>query len=331
MLLFALLVHFLTDVSSASVPVSVSVGHSASLPCDGAVAAGIPEEKLYIQWSTKGQLVYESHNASVSLGEGFEGRVEVPREKVRGGDFSLTIRGTLLSDEGLYECFYEGGDARLIFLTRVDLTFTAHSDSLTLRSGANLTLPLYTAEPVEVLFSSQGSNSSVSVCAVERGAVSHPDTGYEHRVSVQSGCLTLCSLTATDQGNYTVRDCSTGRTVSSFSVSVSASVADPPQDSTAAIAVSVSLVLAILLAGAAGVVWRNWRGSGGRQTGTPGYSVTYSHADAPEPQSVELKPGEKHTLSTASNELTPAASSSSPVPSGVSLSAVPLLNGTQSP
>ncbi|XP_066580573.1 tyrosine-protein kinase-like otk [Amia ocellicauda] len=378
---------FLTKVSSAPVPVSVSLGESVSLTCDGSAAAEIPEEKLHILWKMPGHEVLVLSSGSLFPGPGFEGRAEVPTEKIRQGDFSLTIHRTLLSDEGLYECLYEGANDEMKFLGDVYLAVTArqdfltlrsganlsfplhssapvqvlfaaagsaksprvllnssglpgpgyehrvsvqsgfltlrsltaadqgnytvrdcstgrtvstvsvsveaHRDSLTLRSGAALSLPLFTAEPVEVLFAAAGEGASVSVCAVERGAASRPGPGYEHRVSVQSGSLTLRSLTAADQGNYTVRDCSTGRTVSTVSVSVS--VADPPQDSTAAIAVSVSLALVLLLAGAAGVVWWKWRGSGGRRTETPGHNDPCSHADAPEPQSVELQHGEKHT------------------------------------
>ncbi|XP_066580222.1 uncharacterized protein LOC136771676 [Amia ocellicauda] len=237
----------------SSTTVSVSVGDSVTLPCDGAAAAGISEEKLYIQWKSTERDVWQSIYGSISLGRHFEGRAEVPRERIRQRDFSLTINSTLLSDEGLYECYYKNGGIYMKFLGSVQLTVTSVSKALSLQSGAALSLPLFTAEPVEVLFAAAGEGASVSVCAVERGAASCPGPGYEHRVSVQSGSLTLRSLTAADQGNYTVRDSRTNRTISSVSVSVSEEDPSPSASSPPASAVTVTATVAAVCVSLAAV------------------------------------------------------------------------------
>ncbi|XP_066580863.1 uncharacterized protein LOC136772073 [Amia ocellicauda] len=177
---------------------------------------------------------------------GYLGRVSV-----RQGCFVL--EGVTSADQGQYTVWYQsgGGDLEITH----ELSVTAHSDSHTLRSGAALSLPLFTAEPVEVLFAAAGEGASVSVCAVERGAASRPGPGYEHRVSVQSGSLTLSSLTAADQGQYTVRDSRTNRTISSVSVSVSEEALRPrPSGSRSHIAALLS-VGCVPLAALVCVVW----------------------------------------------------------------------------
>ncbi|XP_066569186.1 arf-GAP with SH3 domain, ANK repeat and PH domain-containing protein 2-like [Amia ocellicauda] len=180
--------------------------------------------------------------------------------RVSGQQQEVTLSALTFTDQGSYTVL--DSQSRQTIST-VAITVRAHSDSLSLQSGSSLSLPLFTAEPVDVLFALSGERASVSVCAVERGAASRPGPGYEHRVSVQSGSLTLRSLTAADQGQYTVRESSTDRTISTVSVSV----LDHPQDKTAVIAVSVSLAFALLLAVAAGVVWRKRRGSEGEADG----------------------------------------------------------------
>ncbi|XP_066580323.1 uncharacterized protein LOC136771735 [Amia ocellicauda] len=307
------------DSTVSAARVSVSVGDSVTLPCNGSACREIPEEQLYIVWETEKQQVCEVSGGRLNTSIGFENRAEIPLERIRQGDFSLTINHTLFTDEEMYECrclgekknmFFignvhliitsheesssvsygqplslrlysraavtvwfnpagagaslpvcavEGGtvtpdpayvprvsgqeqevtlsalnftdqgsytvlDSQSRTISTVNVTVTAHRDALTLPSGASLSLPLYSPGPVEVLFAAAEEGACVSVCSVERGAASRPGPGYEHRVSVQNGSLTLRSLTAADQGNYTVRESGNNRTISTISVSAEESV-----------------------------------------------------------------------------------------------------------
>ncbi|XP_066543160.1 uncharacterized protein LOC136711083 [Amia ocellicauda] len=335
-------------VTADPVTVSVRVGDSVTLPCDGSACRGTPVEQLYIKWQTVDQDVYVFRRGTVHPGPGFENRAEVPLESIRQGDFSLTLQHTLLSDGEIYECFCEGqrkqdaflGDVSLTITGReesssvsygqplslrlysraavtvrfnpagagaslpvcaveggtvtpdpayvprvsgqeqevtlsaltftdqgsytvldsksrqtistVAVTVTAHRDALTLPSGASLSLPLYSPGLVEVLFAAAGEGACVSVCSVERDTVFSPGPGYEQRVSVQSGSLTLRSLTAADQGNYTVRDSSTDHTVSTVSVSVTA------EESVFPVGLVTGILVLISVLGLALLCWYRW-------------------------------------------------------------------------
>ncbi|XP_066580443.1 uncharacterized protein LOC136771819 [Amia ocellicauda] len=240
-------------VPSTPVSVSVSVGASVTLPCNGSAYRGTPEDQLYIRWQTNIQGVYEFTYGQLFPGPGFKNRTEIPLERIRQGDFSLSFQHTSFSDQEHYECYCECKGTDIQFLGPVDLSVTAHSDSLSLWSGAALSLRLFTAEPVEVLFAAAGEGASVSVCAVERGAASRPGPGYEHRVSVQSGSLTLRSLTAADQGNYTVRESGTNRTISTVSVTVNVTVGE---SGLAGWAIALIVILTLVFIAITTLLWK---------------------------------------------------------------------------
>ncbi|XP_066580497.1 uncharacterized protein LOC136771854 [Amia ocellicauda] len=214
--------------------------------------------------------------------------------RVSGQEQEVTLSALTFTDQGSYTVLDSQSRATI---STVNVTVTAHRDSLTLRSGAALSLRLFTAEPVEVLFAAAGEGASVSVCAVERGAASRPGPGYEHRVSVQSGSLTLRSLTAADQGNYTVRESGTNRTISSVSVSVSEEAAGFPGWPVALI---VTLIITVIAAIAWWRIYPYCRGQNNpgaqraAQTGGAAISgsVRYSHAQDPaeDPQQTAAAP-----------------------------------------
>ncbi|XP_069055140.1 uncharacterized protein [Lepisosteus oculatus] len=114
-------------------------------------------------------------------------------------DQVLKISSVRAEDGGTYTVQDSQGNP----ISTVHVTVGAQSEVLTLQSGDNLSLPLHTAAPVKVLFHPAGSAQSPRVLLNSTGL---PGPGYEQRVWVQDGSLTLCSLTPADQGSYTVRD-----------------------------------------------------------------------------------------------------------------------------
>ncbi|XP_066577429.1 uncharacterized protein LOC136767513 [Amia ocellicauda] len=189
------------------------------------------------------------------------------RTRVSMREQEVTLSALTFTDQGSYTVLDSYTQLPISTMT---ISVRAHTENLTLQAGAPLSLPLHSRAAVEVLFAPVAGGASISVWrGVERGAVNHLGPGYEHRVSVRDGSLTLPSLTAADQGQYTVRESGTNQTIGTVSVSV----ADRPQDQTAiAVSVALALVLVLGLGLAARVMWRKWKESGANERGTPGPS-----------------------------------------------------------
>ncbi|XP_069053976.1 uncharacterized protein [Lepisosteus oculatus] len=189
-----------------ALPLSVRLGDSVTLPCDGTRATGIPEEQLRISWQTPHRPVLDVSSGKQYPGPDYKGRAEVSREKIRQGNFSLTLHNTKFSDEDYYECYYRGNHDQLQFLDDVRLTVTGRTENRSAVSGGDLSVPVFDDE-VEVLF----HNTVVYLKS--------SDT-QQDRVSVWEGYLIIHRVTQADQGIYTVRDRRTKRTISVITVTV---------------------------------------------------------------------------------------------------------------
>ncbi|XP_069054936.1 uncharacterized protein [Lepisosteus oculatus] len=164
-------------------------------------------------------------------------------------DQVLKISSVRAEDGGTYTVQDSQGNP----ISTVHITVGARSEVLTLRSEDNLTLPLHTAAPVEVLFDPAGSAQSPRVLLSSAGL---PGPGYEQRVLVQDGPLTLRSLTPADQGNYTVRDLQ-GNTISTVSLTVT--VGEMRSVSWVGIILVITAAVAVLMsAGLGAVVCKKW-------------------------------------------------------------------------
>ncbi|XP_069054689.1 uncharacterized protein [Lepisosteus oculatus] len=130
------------------------------------------------------------------------------KQRVSVQNSSLTLRSLTPADQGNYTVRDLQGNT----ISTVTVTVDAHRDTVTLQPGASLSVPLFTGEPVEVLFDPAGGGNWTSVCSVQN-STARCVPQYRDRVSVQDGSLTLHSLTPADQGNYTVRDLQ-GNTIS---------------------------------------------------------------------------------------------------------------------
>ncbi|KAL4609415.1 hypothetical protein GN956_G23814 [Arapaima gigas] len=90
------------------VKVTVTVKDTAVLPCTGATYRDSPAHHQQIQWrKTESQLVAHWSQRKFTPGPGYEGRVELSKEGIKNGNFSLTISPAEYSDRGSYDCFRE--------------------------------------------------------------------------------------------------------------------------------------------------------------------------------------------------------------------------------
>ncbi|XP_035274104.1 uncharacterized protein LOC118227592 isoform X4 [Anguilla anguilla] len=265
--------------------VSVAMGMSASLPCFGNIDKQARAGDLDVLWKRRGENVYQLHKNTITYGPRFENRASVSPEQALYGNMSLTIRQTWFSDEDDYQCFYsspkESGNP-----DSVRLVVTGHPpQTLTVKAGGLLSIPLYTADPVRVTFSAGLGSDEVLMLDANKGPARYEEHCAQRcELLAQNYTLLLWNVTLEDAGVYKVTDPETNRTIGSVSVRVSGlprSVPDSAGDSAGlpagAVAGIVLLVLA-LLAVVCFVVWK-YRAKFSR----PPVSVPETQPSHPEP------------------------------------------------
>lgn len=119
--------------ASWSVPMSllVQVGDIATLPCNWRIQIGMARSlsvnNPHLQWQTPEETVFELKGSITFQGIGYEGRVEMPKDRLFEGDCSLSLREARFSDTGLYESFLITRHERRMrrsFIKSVQLTVT---------------------------------------------------------------------------------------------------------------------------------------------------------------------------------------------------------------
>lgn len=82
------------------------VGNQAVLPCSWKSRLGeVARSACHIRWVTPVDTVFELRGKQKWEAEEFEGRVEVPEERLESGDCSLVINDVQIGDTGRYESF----------------------------------------------------------------------------------------------------------------------------------------------------------------------------------------------------------------------------------
>ncbi|XP_064165778.1 uncharacterized protein LOC135240344 [Anguilla rostrata] len=228
----------------------VSLGHSLTLPCHGAPSRDV--DWLFQPYDrTDWVLVVEIHTQGFSSGNGFQGRVE-SFHLTEPGNYSLTLSPVVYSDLGIYKCQYYNDE---IVLSDVKLEIIDHPpQTLTVKAGGLLSIPLYTADPVRVTFSAGLGSDEVLMLDANKGPARYGERCAQRcELLAQNYTLLLRSVTLEDAGVYKVTDPETKKTISSVSVHVSAS-AGRSAGAVAGIVVGV-MVLLLALAGSAFAVW----------------------------------------------------------------------------
>ncbi|KAG5849569.1 hypothetical protein ANANG_G00112330 [Anguilla anguilla] len=226
--------------------VSVEMGMSVSLPCFGITNNRAHAGDLDILWKRGGENVFQLHKNTITYRPEFENRASVSPEQALYGHMSLTIRQTRFSDEGDYQCFYNSPKERGK-PDSVRLIVTGHPpQTLTVKAGGLLSIPLYTADPVRVTFSAGLGSDEVLMLDANKGPARYGERCAQRcELLAQNYTLLLRSVTLEDAGVYKVTDPETNRTIGSVSVHVSA----PPLSAgaVAGIVLGVLGVLGVLL------------------------------------------------------------------------------------
>ncbi|KAL7382059.1 hypothetical protein ABVT39_016175 [Epinephelus coioides] len=204
--------------STQSLSITSKVGNQAVLPCSWKKRLGdVALPSCHIQWATPADTVFELQGEQKWQAEEFEGRVEVPKEKLGSGDCSLIINDVQIGDTGRYESFMVVEGVRSIktrvFIQSVKFTVFDHKVLQSKGPGEDLVLDLYTRHSLRVVF--LGRNSSVWSDLWMRGDA-NSERLQKHPLNEQ---LTIMNLKSSDEGTYKVLD-EHGLAVSTVQLSV---------------------------------------------------------------------------------------------------------------
>ncbi|KAI4904353.1 hypothetical protein NFI96_032398, partial [Prochilodus magdalenae] len=78
------------------------VGSSVVLPCHW---KNVSTLSPHVEWCTFTETVFERKGEEQYQGEGYQDRVDVPKEKLKDGDCSLVLKNIRPADEGVYESY----------------------------------------------------------------------------------------------------------------------------------------------------------------------------------------------------------------------------------
>ncbi|XP_037650139.1 galectin 17 isoform X1 [Sebastes umbrosus] len=203
--------------------VTSKVGNQAVLPCSWKQRLGAAAPPAcHIQWTTPADTVFEQRGEEKWQAEEFEGRVEVPEEKLGSGDCSLIITDVQIGDTGRYESFMVVDGVRStktrVFIQSVKLSVFDHKSLQSRGQGGDLVLDLYTRHSMRVVF--QGRNSSEWSDVWMRGD-KNSERLQKHLLNEQ---LAIKMLKSSDEGTYKVLD-QNGLAVSTVQLSVEDSTA----------------------------------------------------------------------------------------------------------
>ncbi|XP_042362327.1 uncharacterized protein LOC121957671 [Plectropomus leopardus] len=204
--------------STRLLSVSSKVGNQVVLPCSWKQRLGdVAPPACHIQWKTPLDTVFELRGEQKWQAEEFQGRAEVPEERLESGDCSLIISDVQVGDTGRYESFMVVDGVRAtktrVFIQSVKLSVVDHKSLQSLGPGEDLVLDLYTHHSVRVVF--QGSNSSQWSDLWMRED-ENSERLVKHPLREQ---LTIKQIKYSDEGTYKVLDAQ-GLTVSTVRLSV---------------------------------------------------------------------------------------------------------------
>ncbi|XP_043093872.1 uncharacterized protein LOC122343461 [Puntigrus tetrazona] len=187
----------------------VYIGESVILSCNG---SGFSGGELYVRWEATGKDVITLRGDAVSVGRGFEGRVNFLRDPAESGDFSLVLSDVMLNDGEVYECLWEGIKP-ICFVELYVLTPAFFNHNVAVFEGDTITLDCFGNIPknkpwedIYVQWLKDGREilrfGSGETSAAEHRVLRLPD---KHELGRGVFSLSVPSVRASDSGVYECR------------------------------------------------------------------------------------------------------------------------------
>ncbi|KAJ8247663.1 hypothetical protein GJAV_G00248830 [Gymnothorax javanicus] len=206
---------------------SIQMGKPAKLPCHGNIDKQAKDGDLDILWKRGGEKIFQFVKNTTSYGPGFEHRASHSTVQAHVGNLFLIINSTKFSDEGDYQCLYnipkESGTPDSVRLIVTGYPPQNHS----VEAGGLLSIPLYTSDPVKIMFTRAGSGfKEVQMATASKGQATLGEVCRQRCAVVsQNNTLSVGSISPEDAGEYKVIDSKTSKTIVTVFLQVSAASA----------------------------------------------------------------------------------------------------------
>ncbi|CAN9503601.1 unnamed protein product [Ophioblennius macclurei] len=194
-----------SPLSSSTLRIFSAVGNEVELPCSWRTHLGVqtPPE-CHVQWANPTDIVFELKGDKRFEAEEFQGRLQVPENRLGSGDCSLIITDVQLQDSGNYDGFMvvDGKRSRKtrVFIQSVTLSVQDHKTQTEGHLGGQVDLELHTRHSVRLVFQSRNSSDWSEVW--RRGE----ETRSRLKKVPDQERLTLKRLKRSDTGTYKVLD-----------------------------------------------------------------------------------------------------------------------------
>ncbi|KAG9352554.1 hypothetical protein JZ751_020968 [Albula glossodonta] len=192
---------------------TVSAGNPVTLPCYDHVNKQMQDSKLFIQWRRGDKLVLRLSAGEFTYGKEYTERASMSLERIRQGDFSLSLSITGVSDKGEYQCSTHNNT----IFTSVNLTLKDHHPLFSLETGMTLHLSL-PRPPVKVYLSQNGRNEPV--CLVPSDHAICYGKYNDGRVKFKDSTLSIAIVDSNAEGRYIVLEANNNFTIKEITLRV---------------------------------------------------------------------------------------------------------------
>ncbi|XP_035254003.1 uncharacterized protein LOC118216702 [Anguilla anguilla] len=241
------------------VGLTVSIGSTVTLPCDG--APGREVQWYFKQPDHDRMLVAELHTRPFSPGSGFQGRVK-SFHRTEPGNYSLLLSPVVYSDHGIYECCYKNETNTA--LKDVNLK-TSVPSLVSVEMGMPATLPCFgnidkraDAGDLDILW----TRGRQKVYHLHKNTISY-GLGFENRVSLSPEqallgnlSLTIKQTQSSDEGDYQCTYSNETEKVEPDSATLTFAASTGFSAAKVAWIVVGVIVLVLILVGSAFAIWK---------------------------------------------------------------------------